>query len=94
VQRFDHILSSRATRLERPVSAYLRHNLHYSFSGFNYLPAFLCLLLEMGGDRILFSCDHPYSSMAQSRAFLDQIPVSADDRERIAYRNAERLLRV
>lgn len=93
LQRFDQLLSPRVTGLKRPVSAYLRENLYYSFSGFTYLPAFLNLLLEIGADRILFSCDHPYSSMARSREFLDQLPVSAADKERIAYRNAEELLR-
>jgi hypothetical protein len=32
--------------------------------------------------------------MAQARAFLDQLPVSAADRERVAHGNAERLLRM
>ncbi len=39
----------------------------------------------------MFSADYPYASMAQARAFLDKLPVSAADRERIAHRNAERL---
>ena len=80
------------TRLKRPISAYLRENVHYTFSGFNFTPTFLDLLLEVGVDRIMFSADHPYGSMAQARAFLDQLPVSAADRERIAHGNAERLL--
>jgi predicted TIM-barrel fold metal-dependent hydrolase len=42
----------------------------------------------------MFSADHPYASMAQARAFLDQLPVSAADRARIAYANAEHLLRL
>ena len=44
--------------------------------------------------RIMFSTDHPYASMAQARAFLDQLPVSPADKERIAHGNAERLLRL
>jgi uncharacterized protein len=44
--------------------------------------------------RIMFSADHPYASMAQARAFLDKLPVSPADKERIAHSNAERLLRV
>jgi predicted TIM-barrel fold metal-dependent hydrolase len=39
----------------------------------------------------MFSVDHPYGSMAQARAFLEQIPVSAADKERIAHGNAEKL---
>lgn len=32
--------------------------------------------------------------MAQAYAFLEQLPISPADRERIAHGNAERLLRV
>jgi uncharacterized protein len=39
----------------------------------------------------MFSADHPYSSMKDARSFLDQLPVSIVDRERIAHGNAERL---
>lgn len=86
------IMSTAITRLQRPVSAYLRENVHYTFSGFNFLPNFLELLLQVGVDRIMFSADYPYQSMANARAFLDQLPVSTADRERIAHSNAERLL--
>jgi uncharacterized protein len=80
------------TKLERPMSAYLRENVHYTFSGFNYTPTFLNLLLQVGVDRITFSADYPYGSMLQARAFLDQLPVSTADRDRIAHGNAKRLL--
>lgn len=83
------------TKLERPISAYLRENVHYTFSGFNFPPAFLDLLLELGGvERIMFSADHPYQSMVQARAFLERLPVSVADKERIAHGNAERLFRL
>jgi hypothetical protein len=94
VQRLDRIFPPTRTKLERPVSAYLRENVHYTFSGFNYTPVFLNLLLQVGLDRIMFSTDHPYASMAEGRAFLDQLPVSDADRERIAHGNAERLFRL
>ena len=46
----------------------------------------------MGTDRIMFSTDYPYASMTEARSFLDQLPVSPADKERIAHGNAERLL--
>jgi len=85
-------LAMPVTKLQRPMGDYLRQNVHYTISGFNYTPAFLCLLLEVGVERIMFSADYPFSAMAQARAFLDQLPVSPADRERIAHGNAERLL--
>jgi hypothetical protein len=80
------------TGLRQPVSAYLRQNLYYSFSGFNFPATFLDLLLEVGADRIMFSADYPYASMAEARAFLDRLPVSEADREKIAHGNAERVM--
>lgn len=91
LQRLD-VMSMAMTKLQRPISAYLRENVHYTFSGFNFTPTFLDLLLQVGVDRILFSADHPYASMATARAFLDQLPVSLADKHRIAHSNAERLL--
>jgi uncharacterized protein len=42
----------------------------------------------------MFSCDHPYGSMVEARSFLDQIPVTTADRERIAHGNAEKLFSI
>jgi hypothetical protein len=92
VQRLDRVLPPAKTKLQRSVSAYLRENVHYTFSGFNFTPVFLILVLQAGVDRIMFSTDYPYASMAEGRTFLDQLPVSDADRERIAHGNAENLL--
>jgi predicted TIM-barrel fold metal-dependent hydrolase len=91
LQRLD-VMPMAMTKLKRPMSAYLTENVHYTFSGFNFTPTFLDLLLHVGVDRLMFSADYPYSSMAQARAFLDQLPVSPADRGRIAHENAETLL--
>jgi predicted TIM-barrel fold metal-dependent hydrolase len=93
LQRVD-VMSPAMTRLKKPISAYLRENVHYTFSGFNFLPTFLDLMLEVGVDRIMFSTDHPYQSMADGRAFLDRLPISTADGEKIAHGNAERLFGV
>jgi len=90
--RLNRNLPVEVTKLARPLGAYLRENVHYTLAGFNFPATFLDLLLEVGVERIMFSVDHPYGSMAEARAFLDHIPVSAADRERIAHGNAERLL--
>jgi uncharacterized protein len=48
-------------------------------------------MLQVGVDRIMFSTDHPYASMAEARAFLDKLPVSSADQAKIAHGNAEGL---
>lgn len=92
--RLDRIMPKEMTKLDRPFGAYLRENVHYTFGGFNFAATFLNLLLEVGAERIMFSVDYPYGSMAEARAFLQHLPVSEADRERIAHGNAEKLLRL
>ena len=92
LQRLD-VMPMAMTKLDRPMSAYLRENVYYTFSGFNFTPTFLDLMLQVGVDRIMFSTDHPYASMAEARVFLDRLPISSADQARIAHGNAERLFR-
>ncbi len=93
IERVD-VMAQSMTGLKKPVGAYLRENVHYTFSGFNFTSVFLQLLLEVGVERIMFSADHPYQPMAQATAFLNALPVSPADRERIAHGNAETLFGV
>lgn len=90
-QVFDSGVISPDMNLERGILDYFLQNVHYTFGGFNFLPNFLDLMLQVGVDRILFSADHPYASMADARTFLDGLPVSPADRHRIAHGNAEAL---
>ncbi len=92
--RLDRNMPPALTKLQRSLGDYLRQNVHYTFGGFNFPATFLDLLLEVGVERIMFSVDYPYGSMAAARAFLEQLPVSAADRERIAHGNAEKLFKM
>jgi predicted TIM-barrel fold metal-dependent hydrolase len=94
IPRLNQNLPTEVTKLDRPMGAYLRENVYYTFGGFNFPATFLNLLLEVGVERIMFSVDYPYQSMAEARAFLLHIPVNDMDRERIAHGNAEALLRL
>lgn len=89
LDRFQHVYGALPTGLEHPVQDYFRRNVHYTISGFNFEAPFLSLLLLVGAERILFSADWPYASMAEARAFLDHLPIGPADRERIAHQNAE-----
>jgi len=92
--RLDRNLPPAVTKLQRSLGDYLRQNIHYTFGGFNFPATFLDLLLEVGVERIMFSVDYPYGSMAKAREFLENLPVSAADRERIAHGNAEQLFKL
>jgi len=89
--RMNRNLPPPVTGLKRSMGDYLRQNVHYTFGGFNFAPTFLNLLLEVGVERIMFSVDYPYGSMEEAKSFLQHLPVSEADRERIAHGNAETL---
>ena len=80
--------------LQRSVSQTILDQVHVTTSGFFTLPPFEALLHTFGADRIMFSVDYPFSANATGRAFLDGLPVSPADREKIAHGNADRLLRL
>ncbi|HEY6863198.1 MAG TPA: amidohydrolase family protein [Burkholderiales bacterium] len=89
----DHAGRAAARRglKKRPIE-YLRDNLLVTTSGNWYEPAFVCTLLALGADNILFAADWPYEANLTAAAFLGKISISEGDREKIAFRNAERLL--
>jgi hypothetical protein len=92
--RFDAVMPPELTRLRRPVSAYLRENVSYTFANFNDQATFANLRAQVGIDRIMFSADYPFGSMAEGREFLDALPIGPQDREKIAHQSAEKLLRM
>jgi hypothetical protein len=92
--------------LKRTIKEYLRENFYGGILAGEYVnqepgamdkswslsyQAYLGMANTIGIDRVLFTTDHPYGSMKAARQSFDQMPVSASDREKIAYLNAERL---
>ena len=94
IVRADDFLSQNAKHLERRVSEYFHEHFYITTSGCFSLPPLLCALQVIGADRILFSVDYPYNSNAEGRAFLDALPVGAEDKAKISHGNAQRLLRL
>ena len=75
--------------LERRPSDYLKENTFVTTSG-NYLPAaFMCTYEVMGTDRILLATDYPYEDSNECMRFLEELPITTEDREKIYYQNAE-----
>ena len=63
-------------------------------SGHFSTPALMCALLELGIDRILFSVDWPYVENLPGMQWMDTVPLSAEDREKMLNGNARRLLKL
>lgn len=75
--------------LKRKPSDYLRENMFVTTSG-NYLPAaFMCTNQVMGIDRILLATDYPYEDSNECMHFLEELPITPKDREKIYCQNAD-----
>lgn len=92
--RIAYRLPVNVTGLQRSVDEYLRDNVHYTTSGFNYESIFRDLVEQVGIDRIMFSVDYPFLPLPGSREFLEGLPLTHQDRHRIAHGNAQRLLAI
>ena len=57
-------------------------------------PAFLCCMMEMGADRILFSVDWPFVPNTLGTEWLNDLQISRGDKEKILSGNAKRLLKL
>jgi predicted TIM-barrel fold metal-dependent hydrolase len=70
-------------------------NFWLTTSGFFSDPALLCCVMEMGVDRILFSIDWPFvEDNKPAVEWLSRIPLSDEDKVKIASGNVKRLLRM
>ena len=79
-------------KLRRSPADYIRDNLVITTSG-NFSPqSVLCAISTIGVDNILFSADWPNESNKVAVDFLKHLPVGKTDLEKIAYKNAERVL--
>jgi 2,3-dihydroxybenzoate decarboxylase len=63
-------------------------------SGHFSTPALVCSLLEMGIDRILFSVDWPYVDNQPGMDWMQTVPLSAEDKDKMFNKNARKLLKL
>ena len=94
IARAEMVLGRGAADLKRSVGEYFRENFYLTTSGYFSLPPFQCMQQVVGIDHILFSVDYPFSSNKVGREFLDSLPLIAEDKEKVAHLNAERILKL
>lgn len=94
LMRAEDGLPSRVTGLQRRVSEYFREHFFVTTSGYFTEPPFRCAVEVVGEDRLLYSVDYPYRSNQAGAQFLQDLRVAPDVLEKIAHRNAERLLKL
>jgi predicted TIM-barrel fold metal-dependent hydrolase len=82
--------SDRPTIKKKP-SEYLQNNVYVTTSGNYYEPAFMCTREALGIDRILLATDYPYEDQSECLDFIDQLPISAEEKEKVYFQNAAQL---
>ena len=73
-------------------SEIIRRNIAITTAGAFSDEPLACALQALGEEAVMFSVDHPFESMSDASAWLDKAPVSEPVREKISWRNAERIL--
>ena len=80
--------------LKKAPIDYFRENLVVTTSGNWYEPAFVCTLLALGIDNMLFAIDWPYESNKVGMEFFNKLSLNDTDKHKLAHGNAEKLLKL
>jgi uncharacterized protein len=93
LDRLDETID-RANYLGRSVSDYYREHVWITPSGLYSQNQLNFFLAEVGAERIIHSEDFPYVIRDNVSEFLEKADLSDDERSAIAYRNAEKVMRI
>jgi 2,3-dihydroxybenzoate decarboxylase len=93
VDRIDEALKRPGNKTVNFKETFCR-NFYLTTSGHFSTPALLCALLEVGIDRILFSIDYPFVDNEPGMKWMETVPLSAEDKEKMFNGNARRLLKL
>jgi len=88
------VLDQIGQQLNMPVENYFHQHFWITTSGYFSPATFSQALESIGIDRMLFSIEYPFSSMIRGRDFLDSLVLEPQDRHKLAYSNADRLLKL
>ena len=77
--------------MEKEVQYYFQHNIMASTSGNTNQEAFLLTKNVLGIDRMLVASDTPFENGKDMMRFLDHIPLTVEEREKLYHKNAELL---
>jgi predicted TIM-barrel fold metal-dependent hydrolase len=78
-------------KIKKKPSEYIRDNIYVTVSGNYHEPAFNCTYQTLGVDKILFATDYPYEDLIETIQFIEKLPLSPEERQKIYHKNAEKL---
>ena len=92
--RSENGLSKELRKSDRSLSEILKQQVYITTSGFFTLPPLMTAIETFGIDRIMFSVDYPFSTNEKGKTFLDSLALPAEDLEKLAHGNADKLLKL
>jgi len=77
-----------------PIGHYLRGNFYFTTSGNFRTQTLTEVIMEVGGDRVLYSVDYPFEDTRIAADWFDNCAISELDRSKIGRTNAAQLFRI
>ncbi|HZF25760.1 MAG TPA: amidohydrolase family protein [Steroidobacteraceae bacterium] len=81
-------------KLQLTPSEYFKRNFLITTSGVNWHPALEFCIEVLGADNIMWAVDYPYQETHEAVRFMNDAPISDEDKAKIFHRNAERVFRI
>jgi uncharacterized protein len=92
--RLDQVMPTAITGLSKAISETYRTNVWVTPSGIFDAAHFEFVRATIGIDRLIWSVDYPYLTLDGTQPFIDALPISDEEREKISHHNAETLFRM
>lgn len=92
--RLDQMLSPAVTGLPKTISAYYKDHVWITPSGVWDYDCLEYCRKKVGIGHLLYSTDFPYLPEKGARAFLEEAPLTGEEKEKFGSANAEKLLHI
>ena len=94
LDRLDFMLDKNITKLNKNISEYFKENVYITPSGITSKDQLEYVVKLMGASHVIYSVDYPYVNPKNPYEFLMNSSLSDEEKELIAYKNAERVLNI
>ena len=91
-QAMGALVPQKGMRNRHDAAHYFKNNMFATSSGVFDQPVLDCAAAMIGLDRLMFAVDYPFQDNRMSMDFLRNSTMGAEDKERFAHGNADRLL--
>lgn len=96
--RIDHRIElegwQSTMKCQHKIFHYLKSNIFVTTSGMFHTPALQHAISTIGLDNIMYSVDYPYEDAKQASQWFNDLELSQQDKEQIAFKNFERIFSI